>query len=206
MPKKTDVSSYIGRRFGKLTVKEYIDKTSHHRFKCVCDCGNEKIIIINSLTRGLTTSCGCVRSQKSKERLTTHGLSNTRLANIWDKMKERCHNPNHQAYNNYGGRGIYVCDEWRTDFMSFYNWAVANGYSSNLTLERVNSNKGYNPDNCTWISKADQAKNTRRVKHYTLFGETKILADWFRDERITSPTTFRRRLETGLTPEEALVK
>lgn len=205
MPRKTDVDSYIGKKFGKLTIVAYVDKTTHHRFSCKCDCGNNKTVILNNLTRGLTSSCGCTRKQKSRERLTTHGLSNTRLSNIWDKMKERCHNLNHEAYHNYGGRGIEVCSEWRKDFMNFYNWAMANGYAEGLTIERVDSNKGYSPDNCTWIPKSEQARNTRRQVYITLFGETKILADWLRDDRTVSHSTYRRRLNKGLKPEQALL-
>lgn len=94
----------------------------------------------------------------------THCLSGTRLHRIWKNMRTRCNNPNRKGYKNYGGRGIKVCDEWN-DFVEFHEWAISNGYKDGLTIERKDVNKGYSPDNCTWITAVDQAKNrTTSVK------------------------------------------
>lgn len=137
---------------------------------------------------------------------TIHGLSHTKLYNIWQLMKGRCYNPSNQDYNNYGGRGIYVCEEWKEKPVAFYEWAMSNGYKDGLTIERVNFNEGYTPANCTWIPMSEQGKNTRRVNKVTLFGETKSIHEWVKDDRIKigEPMVYRR-MKKGLSAEQALL-
>lgn len=108
----------------------------------------------------------------------THCLSGTRIYSCWTDMKRRCYNPKNKRYDNYGGRGISVCEEWRNDFKAFYDWAMANGYTDELTLDRINVDKNYEPTNCRWASQVEQMRNTTRNRYLTAFGETKTTAEW----------------------------
>lgn len=108
----------------------------------------------------------------------THGMSGTRLYEIWTDMKRRCYNPNNKRYDRYGLRGITVCDEWKNSFENFAEWALNNGYSDELTLERKDIDKGYCPDNCTWIPFAMQQRNTSRTHYITIDGVTKCMTEW----------------------------
>lgn len=170
-----------GQKFGRLTV---IDKLhNYHKnnriyWLCVCECGN--LINVNSsqLVSGQTQSCGCLRKDLLTQRNIKHDKCNTRLYNIWGCMKQRCYNKNQPQYKNYGGRGIAVCDKWRDDFMVFYDWAMTNGYKSNLTIDRIDNNKGYEPSNCRWVTRKQQNRNTRQNRNITINGETHCLKDW----------------------------
>lgn len=148
-----------GNRYGRLLVKErtYTDG-KHSYWLCVCDCGNETVVCGDSLKRGATRSCGCLNSEVSSKSSMTHGMSNTRLYKSWLQMKYRCYNPNFNEFHRYGGRGIKVCDEWRDDFQSFYNWAILNGYSDDLTIDRIQTDGNYEPDNCQWLTRSDNVK------------------------------------------------
>ena len=134
-----------------------------------------------------------------------HGLSQSRLYNIHQKMIDRCYRQSIFAYKDYGGRGITVCDEWRKDFMSFYNWALNNGYEETLTIDRIDVNGNYEPNNCRWIPMGEQSKNTRKNVYFTYNGKTQVLSDWAREFGIPS-TTFRRRIKQNRPIEEILYK
>ena len=108
----------------------------------------------------------------------THGMSKTRLYEIWTDMKKRCYNPKNKRYNRYGLRGIGVCDDWKNSFANFANWALKNGYSDELTLERKDIDKDYCPKNCSWIPFALQQRNTSRSHFITINGETKCMTEW----------------------------
>lgn len=131
-----------------------------------CDCGVDKKLLIYSVTSGHIKSCGCYgASQRSKStiaRNTTHGLSKHDLFKRWQKIKGRCLRATDKRCKDYGGRGITICEEWRTDFMSFYNWANNNGYSPDLEIDRRDNNSGYSPDNCHFVTTKANANNTRR--------------------------------------------
>lgn len=160
----------IGSRFGRLVVIETMSSHNkkHLLARCVCDCGNIKTIRLSRLKSGDTKSCGCLRKEHMAKVSTRHGLSTvngkeTRLHRIWANMKDRCLLGSHFAYKNYGGRGICVCDEW-LDYLSFHDWAMSNGYKSNLTIERKDNDGNYDPSNCCWVEKCQQGRNQRTTK------------------------------------------
>lgn len=160
-----------GQRFGRLVVTERagIDKSKHAVWQCCCDCGEVRFVSSGNLLRGMTSSCGCIKSEKLTERNTVHGKRNNRLYTVWIDMKKRCYNPTTHNYHRYGGRGITICDEWLHDFQAFYDWAIANGYDENApymkcTIDRIDNDKGYSPDNCRWVDAKTQNNNKSNSK------------------------------------------
>lgn len=188
-----------GKRFGKLTVLEIAENKSktdkHKRWKCLCDCGNYTVKSSAHLKDGNAKSCGCIN----------HGLSHTRLFTIWASMKDRCYNKSHNQYKNYGARGITVCDEWRKTFLSFYSWALNNGYTDELSIDRINNDKGYCPDNCRWATMKEQQNNKRTNRVITYCGKTQTLTQWA-EEIGVNRNTLLYRLKRGWTIERALSK
>lgn len=134
-----------------------------------------------------------------------HGLSGTRQYQIYKLMKSRCYNKNHMHYNLYGGRGIYICKEWLDDFRNFYNWSINNGYSDELSIDRINNNEHYYPENCRWVNAVTQANNKSTNRTVTIGNENKTLAMWGRDERCqVNIKQFTGRIRYGMDPEKAL--
>lgn len=115
-----------------------------------------------------------------------------RIYKVYDHMRYRCYNINDKEYSWYGGRGITICDEWLNDFMSFYDWSMNNGYQDNLTIDRIDNNKGYSPINCRWTTRKEQARNTRRNRLITIDGETKCLVEWCEVFNLNYHTVKRR--------------
>lgn len=144
----------LNKKFGKLTVIKFkeIDKNKKAIWYCQCECGKIIATSTHNLKSGNTTSCGCSRIKYKQ--------LDERLYRIWAGMKTRCLNKNKKEYKNYGGRGIVICDEW-LEYKNFYVWAMTNGYKNNLTIERINVNGNYEPNNCTWITIQEQQLNKR---------------------------------------------
>lgn len=170
--KKIDITN---QKFGRLTALSRIEGS---KWKCKCECGNIVYVRTNSLIQGRTLSCGCYHKDKVKEINTRHDLSDSRIYRIWQNMKRRCYNSNYKYYSYYGKKGVTMCDEWKNNFESFYEWSMSAGYSDKLTIDRINSNGNYEPDNCRWITRKEQQNNISSNLNFTINGETKTLAQW----------------------------
>ena len=161
------VENLIGNRYGRLVVIERADNGKHGnaQWVCLCDCGRSTTVPARDLKRGHTTSCGCAFNEIVKAGITRkHGKEPKRLYNIWIGMKERCYNKKADSYQWYGARGITVCEEWRCDYEAFRDWAFSHGYKENLTIDRIDVDKGYEPQNCQWLTSSENtAKRNRDV-------------------------------------------
>lgn len=152
-----------GKKFGRLTVLEYAftNKSRKSMWKCKCECGNEIVVSGSHLVNGHTQSCGClfVETLPNKK----HGMRKTRLYRIWLGMKSRCFIQSVPCFKHYGGRGITVCDEWKDNFQAFYDWAMSHGYSDDLSIDRIDVDGNYCPENCRWATWSEQRRNQRKV-------------------------------------------
>ena len=175
----------IGNKYNKLIVLERLDndKFGNSKWLCKCECGNTVEVLGIHLRSGHTKSCGCLQKEKCRQIIhkPKHGMAKSRIYKIWNGMKNRT-NTNSLSkdtlYKNYSGRGIKVCDEWRNSFKNFAEWSLANGYTDNLTIERVNNDKDYEPYNCKWVDLGDQANNRRSNVKITYNNETHNLSEW----------------------------
>ena len=182
MPKEAiDVS---GKRFGRLTVicRTRNGKSNGANWLRICDCGNEIECTYSRLSSGNTKSCGCYRSEYVANKNYRHGYSKDRLYFIWAAMKQRCYYKNDKFYSDYGGRGITICNDW-IDYLGFREWALKSGYDENAsfgkcTIERIDVNGNYEPDNCTWVTLKEQANNKRKNVYISYKGETRTAKQW----------------------------
>lgn len=161
------IKDLSGQKFGRLTVLSFAGQGKYHNslWLCKCECGNTKVISGNSLVQGATKSCGCLDHEKhiTEPNRLVHGECNTRLYRIWKAMKSRCYNKNTKSYKRwYGSKGVQVCDQWRYNYVAFRNWSILNGYSDDLTIDRIDPCGNYEPSNCRWVTPAVQAANKRK--------------------------------------------
>lgn len=173
------------KKFGKLLVLSQASRAKNNsiRWLCRCECGKEIIVQGGHLRSGHTTSCGCSNIK--------HKMTNTRIYGIWNGMINRCVNPNKSSYKYYGDRGISFCAEWK-EFINFYNWAIQNGYNENLTLDRINPDKDYSPENCRWVTLKEQANNLRTNRKLTYNNETLNISQWAEKTGLSHATITRR--------------
>lgn len=203
-----------GKKIGRLTVLRLSDITQESKktkWICQCECGKIIEVFSGNLTSKTrpTQSCGCLSREKSSKRMKEknpgykHGKNNTRLHVIWDAMKKRCYLKSHIHYSNYGGRGITVCEEWRNDFLNFYNWAIANGYKEDLTIDRIDSDKNYSPDNCRWITHKEQ-QNNKRTNHFVEYKGRKYTISQLAEEKNIKYDILLYRINKGWDLEDAI--
>lgn len=203
MWRKTD---YTGMKFGKWTVigtaPNSITKGGYpvSMWDCMCECGTRRAVRGNDLRLGKSVSCGCSMAETPTSR--KHGVSGSHLYMVYHGMKARCYNQNNRDYKHYGGRGIKICNEWE-DYTVFEEWAIANGYKQGLTIERIDVNGDYCPDNCKWITQQEQTRNKRTTVYLIAFGKTKPLLEWA-DEYGISPKILRHRIKRGWAVEDAI--
>ena len=150
---------------------------------CQCECGNVSNVEIANLLNGASKSCGCLQRDKTKERRAQSirydmNGNEIRLYRVWSAMLRRCYNSSAQNYKYYGQRGITVCDEWKTNYESFYQWAITHGYNDNLFIDRIDNNGSYCPQNCKWSTRKEQSNNRRSNLHITAYGVTLLTSEW----------------------------
>lgn len=177
----------IGKKFNMLTVLEELPERKHGSrvYRCKCDCGNIKDVRQDMLKNGHVKSCGCLH--------TKHGKRKTKIYRVFSEMKQRCYNKNHKDYKNYGARGIIVCSEWLDDFMNFYNWAMDNNYQEGLSIDRIDVNGNYEPDNCRWADRKTQSNNRRNNTSISYNGKTQTLAQWGEELGVDQHTISLRK-------------
>lgn len=187
MPK----ANLVGKEFGKLTVIEFAGVNNHNKslWKCSCECGGETIATTGNLNSGNSKSCGCEKHRGNRR---THGMADSRIYNIWSRMKARCLNENDAHYSDYGGRGISVNKEWINSFTKFYEWSIDNGYTDELTIDRIDVNGNYEPSNCRWITIGEQQKNKRNNIHIDINGIEMIASEWASISEAKSQTILSR--------------
>ena len=197
--------SIVGKRFGRLRVVEFSHiKNRASYWKCICDCGNEKIIYRGALTSGDTISCGCFHKEHNAEYGFKHGKTNTKLYSVWSGMIQRCTNCKASNYKRYGGRGIRVYDEWRENFISFHDWAMENGYEEGLSLDRINNEGNYEPSNCRWVT-IKQQQNNMRTNHVVEYNGIKhTIAEWARILNVNHETLRYRINHNNFSDFESL--
>lgn len=193
-----------GNRYGKLFVVERLENTQRGVtvWKCLCDCGNYTTVRGSNLKSGAVKSCGCLK--KTTKPSLRHDMSNTRLYRTWANMKRRCYTPSHKSYKDYGERGISVCDEWKDSFENFMKWALANGYTDELTIERKDTNGNYCPDNCEWILWEEQQKNRRSCRYIEHNGKVMTLTDWCKELDLPFKLVHNRINKLGWSFEKAI--
>lgn len=194
MPKIIDIT---GQRFGRLVAIERSQNVartnapSRPAWLCACDCGIRKVVSKACLISGLAKSCGCLRRETTSVKNTAHGMSQTPEYNSWLRMNSRCHFISNKNYKDYGGRGIFVCDQWRYSFENFF-LSMGRRPTIKHSLERKDNNRGYSPDNCKWATKKEQSCNRRNRRHLSAFGITLSAEDWGHKFSIRPKTILAR--------------
>lgn len=190
MKNSKNIKDLTGQKFGRLTVVGLQPtETRKTYWACQCDCGNMKIVRSDSLQCGAIRSCGCLKKEQDGKNLvlgngrrkraeTGYKVGGTRLYNTWRNMKSRCYNKHDARYDRYGGRGIKVCEEWIKNFIAFHDWALKNGYTDDLTIDRIDNDGDYSPNNCRWATQQQQSRNRSTNINITIGNSTRTLTEW----------------------------
>lgn len=187
------MANLIGLRFGRLVVQRLDHYNDRHvpYWECQCDCGKTHIVCGTSLTRGYTRSCGCFHDEMARNRATKHGDTHTGLYYVWQSMLKRCSDLHNKNYKNYGGRGIAVCLDWH-DYKEFRSWALKTGYKKGLSIDRIDNNGNYCPENCRWATRSQQNDNTRRTIKIKYHNKTQSLTAWCKELGLKRDTIYAR--------------
>lgn len=207
MAKRERIKDLTGMKINMLTVIERVYVNGKPMWRCICECGKELNVRHSHLTGG-QKSCGCHSTKLLVDRNRRHGKRSSRLYHIWDNMKMRCSNPNHKAYKDYGGRGIKVCEEWYEDFETFYKWSISTGYDENAdfmkcTLDRIDTNGNYEPNNCRWVTMKEQCNNRRNNVFLEYKDKKHTVSEWAEIIGVNS-TTLYHRIKKGWSAGEVL--
>ena len=202
MPRFVDLT---GMKFGRLTVvrRVYDEEHQTNYWYCDCECGGSTTTTSYSLKTGHTKSCGCLRRERIAASTTKHGDSHDRLYRIWQCMRNRCSNPNYKFYPEYGGRGISVCDEWDSSYPSFKEWSMSNGYEDGLTIDRIDVNGNYCPENCRWVTMSVQMGNRRNSRIVTYHGDSGCFKHMCKKLDVNYETV-NARMKRGYSFEDAI--
>jgi hypothetical protein len=208
---KPEIQDITGQKFGRLLAIEYLrDQNNKVRWKCVCECGKTSFVVATRLRSGRIKSCGCLNAELRSERnlkLYKHGLHKTTLYHKWESMKDRCYNHNRPKFENHGGRGIYVCDEWLNDPKAFVDWALINGWEEGkrLHLDRIDNDGPYAPWNCRFVTFSQNNRNMRTNVWVEYRGNKISFKQLHEDTHSTVKySTAYHRLKRGYSVETAL--
>lgn len=200
------VTDITGQKFNRWTAVRFIEVRNHNAYWLFrCECGTEKIYKAAYIKTGVSKSCGCfhneISSQSRKYKDVERDESNIPvLYRRYYGIKQRCYNPNHDSYMRYGGRGIKMCDEWKDSFQAFNDWAYANGYEEGLTLDRIDVDGDYCPENCRWVDMRTQLNNTRKNVYIEYMGRKLTIPEWAHELNMKE-SLIRHRYDYGWTPE-----
>lgn len=196
-----------GQKINKLLVLEFFEnKNKRTYWKCLCDCGNIKEILGTHLVQGKTKSCGCYNSEKASQSCKNRTIiPNKRIMYIWQSMKQRCYKEDSISYKNYGAKGIKICNEWLNNPKVFYDWAINNGYEERLTIDRINNNGDYEPNNCRWTDWETQMRNTKHNIIINYQGETNCVK-YFIDKYKLNQFAIYSRLKRNWSVKDAIEK
>ena len=206
--KKPSVEIKEGARIGRLILLERVDKKDKNGFnricyRCQCDCGNVPIIKKSSLAHGRTYSCGCLKAERAKTNHKTHGMTRTRTYRIYHAMMQRCYDKTQRAYPQYGGSGIEMCERWRGSFENFLE-DMGECPSPRHSIDRIDNDKGYSPDNCRWATTSQQARNKRNTVLIKYCGEERPLADVADEIGMYYGTLYYRIFSYGWSVDKAI--
>lgn len=186
MPKRFELE---GRRFGRVLVGAWVPEKM--KWSCACDCGKTWLVQSSHLTAGNTTSCGCARADRLSDRMTTHGMSKTPTYKSWCELVARCTNPANHAFSDYGGRGIRVCDRWLTSFESFLE-DMGERPAGDMSIDRIDVNGDYEPDNCRWATRVEQSNNRRNIQLIEFGGRRQTVTQWAAELGMPMKSLYKR--------------
>lgn len=198
-----DNNDIVGKKYGRLTVISYSHSKGYSKYYlCKCECGKEKTVFRGNILYGKTLSCGCLQKERATEATKLPG-DRSRLHKILRQMISRCEDKRNNRYHRYGERGLTVCVEWKNDKEAFCKWELSNGYKPGLTIDRIDNDKGYSPDNCRWATTQEQSLNTSTNVNITYNGKTQTLKEWARELGIKNTTLHNRIHYYGWSIEKA---